>query len=117
MANAEYPVTKEEAIRAVTEASWAKQVEQCGHTGCQDHLDDGPERYIHVFSRIGSDITLDWAIELISEAEHVAWRWHILQHELYVLTQDHRIYQFEVRAPFPLKFPNNHDEYDEVGQP
>ena len=93
-------ITKDEAIQAVRDASWAKTVATCGHRGCEEHEGDSEERYIHsVLGGLGADHTLTGAIDLITKATRVGWSDHIMSHDLVVVTPEHKIYRYEVRRP------------------
>lgn len=91
-------ITKDEALVAVREASWAKQVETCGHRGCEEHLGDGP-RYVHCLSGFGIDLPLESAEQEIREALKVGWSDHWMGHELVVITADERVHRYEAKRP------------------
>jgi hypothetical protein len=93
-------VTKEDAIAAVRAASWAKQVETCGHTGCEDHIGDGG-RYIHVMSGFGMDMPLEQVEAEIRDALQIGWIDHLLDHDLAVKTAEGRIHCYDVKRPVP----------------
>jgi len=91
-------ITKEEALVAVREASWAKQVATCGHTGCEDHIGDG-ERYIHCMSAFGMDMPLENAEQEIRDALKVGWQDHWCDHDLVVITAQERVHRYDAKRP------------------
>ena len=91
-------ITKEEALAAIREASWAPQVSTCGHTGCEDHLGDGP-RMIHCYSGFGMDVSLAHAEQEIRAALKVGWSDHWINHNLIVITADERVHRYDVKRP------------------
>jgi len=91
-------ITKDEALAAVREASWAKQIATCGHTGCEDHIGDGP-RYIHCYSSFGMDMPMESAEDEIRKALKVGWSDHWFNHNLVVVTADERVHRYDVKRP------------------
>lgn len=93
------PITKPEAIAAVTERSWEAEVELCGHTGCEDHRGPSGKRIIHCYSLFGCDVSLDNAIAEIETAQEVGWADHILRHDLAVKTEGGKWHHYDVPRP------------------
>lgn len=93
-------ITKDEAIAAVRDWSWTKEVATCGHTGCEDHVGDGP-RYIHVMSGFGMDIPLESVEAEILAAISVGWTDDpfAMGHELVAVTSDRNVHRYEATRP------------------
>ncbi len=93
-------LTKDEAVRLVREHSWAREVATCGHTGCEDHRGDGPDRYIH--SRRGgfaADNSLASIEAEIAAAQTIEWVDSLLGHNLAIVQADGRYCCVDVPRP------------------
>lgn len=99
-------ISKEAAIDAVREAAWTTQVTTCGHTGCEDHLGDGPA-YVHCMSGFGMDMPLEGVEDVIRSALKVGWDPDaLMRHHLVVLTADKRTRWYDV--PLPAEVAHAH---------
>lgn len=90
------PVSKTEAKRALTAGAFTETHKHCDTCTC----DVPPDRQI-IHSRlggIGADHNLNQALDLVEQAERIAWTTSLLRHDLAVCVGT-RIYCYDIPRP------------------